>query len=59
MTYDEIRFSFQNYQEKREKIKLMYLELISNIQQLDLMQISNENISTEYSLVTFDDTIIN
>ncbi len=37
MSYDEIRFSFQDFQERREKIKLLYIELISNLDRLNLM----------------------
>ena len=58
MTYDEIRLSFQGYQERREKIKLLYIELLSNLEQLELMKMTDENIQTKYSLITLDDSTI-
>lgn len=61
MTYEEIRMSFLNYEERREKLKLLYLELLSNIEQLKAMKIdraSDETSQIYYSLVTLDSTII-
>jgi hypothetical protein len=43
MTYQEIRMSYQNYEERREKIKLLYNELSTKVQLLEVMK--NENIS--------------
>jgi hypothetical protein len=58
MTYDEIRMNFQNYEERREKLKLLYLELLSNKQQLESMKVSEDSIEGSYSLVSLDSTII-
>lgn len=62
MTYEEIRMSFLNYEEQREKLKLLYLELLSNIEQLKTMKTdraSDETSRVYYSLVTLDSTVIN
>lgn len=59
MTYEEIRMSFQRYEERREKIKLLYIELLSNIETLNEMKShSTINISEDYSLFTLDSSII-
>ena len=58
MTYDEIRMSFRNYEERREKLKLLYLELLSNKQQLESMKVPEGSIEGSYSLVSLDSTII-
>ncbi len=60
MTYDEISMSFQRYEERREKIKLLYIELLSNIETLKEMKVdqSTQNISKSYSVLTLDSSII-
>lgn len=58
MTYDEIRMNFQNYEERREKLKLLYLELLSNKQQLESMRAPEGSIEGIYSLVSLDSTVI-
>lgn len=58
MTYDEIRMSFQSYSERREKLKLLYIELLSNIDLLKQMKIPEEGENPSYSLITLDSIII-
>jgi hypothetical protein len=58
MTYEEIRMSFQNYQERLEKLKLLYIELLSNFEQLNSVKVDDPSGSV-YSLVTLDSTVIN
>jgi hypothetical protein len=58
MTYDEIRMNFRNYEERREKLKLLYLELLSNKEQLEGMKVPEDSIEGSYSLVSLDSTII-
>lgn len=59
MTYEEIKLSFQNYQERREKLKLLYIELLSNIEQLNSMKIDDASKENVHSLVNLDSTILN
>jgi hypothetical protein len=58
MTYEEIRMSFHNYEERVEKLKLLYIELLSNFEQLKKMKVEDPS-GTTYSLVTLDSTVIN
>lgn len=59
MTYDEIKMSFQAYTERREKLKLLYIELLSNAELLQRMKIvEKEGQEPTYSLITLDSTII-
>jgi hypothetical protein len=58
MTYEEIRMSFQSYTERREKLKLLYIELLSNIDLLQRMKITETGDQPSYSLITLDSTII-
>ena len=58
MSYEEIKLSFQNHQERREKLKLLYIELLSNIEQLNSMKIDDASKENAHSLVTLDSTII-
>lgn len=58
MTYEEIRMSFHNYEERVEKLKLLYIELLSNFEQLNKMKVEDPS-GTTYSLMTLDSTVIN
>lgn len=58
MTYEEIRMSFHNFEERVEKLKLLYIELLSNFEQLNKMKVEDPSGST-YSLTTLDSTVIN
>lgn len=58
MSYEEIKYSFQDYQERKEKLKLLYIELLSNIEQLNSMKIDNASKEDAHSLVTLDSTIL-
>lgn len=58
MSYEEIRMSFQNYEERREKIKLLYIELLSNIDDLESMKISDDKKDSSHSLITVEMNII-
>jgi len=59
MSYEEIKFSFQNYQERKEKLKLLYIELLSNIELLNSMKIDDAEKENSHSLITLDNTILN
>ena len=62
MTYEDIRMSFQRYEERREKIKLLYLELLSNLENLKGFEEfhKKENQSYMHSLNNWiDNNIVN
>src|SRR5207245_1907929 len=55
MTLEEIRSQFLNYEERREKLKLLYIELLNNKEQLA----TSANVADgSYSLVTLDSSVI-
>jgi len=58
MTYQEIRMSFQNYEERREKIKLLYNELLTNVELLEVMRTENISDLNNYSFLTLDSQVI-
>jgi len=58
MSYEEIKLSFQSYQERREKLKLLYIELLSNIEQLNSMRVDDASKENTHSLVNLDSTIL-
>jgi hypothetical protein len=55
MTLEEIRTQFMNYEERREKIKLLLLELIDNKDQLSSFLNVPEG---QYSLITLDASVL-
>ena len=59
MTFEEISMSFQNYEQRREKLRLLYVELLFNLEQLKKMIITEADSSDVYSVVTLDSTTIN
>lgn len=58
MNYEEIKFSFQDYNERKEKIKLLYLELLSNLEQLNALKIKEPQKKDTYSLLTLDNLVL-
>jgi hypothetical protein len=59
MTYEEVKMAFENYEERREKLKLLYIELLYNMEQLRSMKIDDSSKENVHSLMTLDSTIIN
>ncbi len=55
MTLEEIRAQFMNYEERREKLKLLLIELDLNREHLEAFRGVGEN---EYSLVTLDSSVL-
>lgn len=55
MTIDEIRAQFMNYEERRDRVKLLVIELIENRQQLSEISKVDEG---EYSLITLDSAVL-
>ncbi|MDQ3970138.1 MAG: ATP-binding protein [Thermoproteota archaeon] len=58
MTYEEIRMSFHNYEERRKKLKLLHTELLLNSGLLGSMKVKNTSEMNPHSLVTMDSIII-
>lgn len=59
MTYEEIKLSFSDFQNRIEKLKLLYIELLSNIEQLDSMKIKDSSKENVHSLVSLDNSMLN
>lgn len=59
MSYEEIRMAFQHLEERREKIKLLYLELLLDREKLIELVVPDDQIRAAYPLVALDDSIIN
>ncbi len=55
MSYDEIREQFLRYEERREKVKLLLIELLFNREALQEMAMVSEGA---YSLVTLDSSVL-
>ena len=55
MSYDEIREQFLRYEERREKVKLLLIELLFNREALQEMAMVSEGA---YSLVTLDSNVL-
>ena len=58
MTYEEIRMPFHNYEERREKLKLLHSELVLNSGLLGSMKVKNISEMNPQSLVTLDSAVI-
>jgi Putative DNA-binding domain len=58
MTYQEIRMSFQNYEERREKVKLLHNELLINAELLESMKSADVSQMNPQSLLTLDSIVI-
>jgi hypothetical protein len=58
MTYEEIRMPFHNYEERREKLKLLHSELVLNSGVLGSMKVKNISEMNPQSLVTLDSAVI-
>jgi hypothetical protein len=60
MSYEEIRLSFQRYEERREKIKLLYTELLMNLINLKRIKKFHNEKGTEnlYLIYVLDSQII-
>jgi hypothetical protein len=56
MTLDEIREQFLRYEERRDKLKLLFIELLVNRE--DFETASKIEGSDQYSLITFDSTVL-
>ena len=52
MTYLEIRTAFMNYEERKEKVKLLYIELITNRDILDIIRSSSSSLG--YQPITLE-----
>jgi hypothetical protein len=60
MSYNEIKIEFQRYEERREKIKLLFIELVSAKNTLeDVKQIHEETPIKAYSPITLELNTLN
>lgn len=57
MSYEQVKESFLRYEERRHKMNLLYIELISNLSVAKGMLVT-EQIDTNYSLLSFDTDVI-
>lgn len=58
MSYQQIKESFLNEEQRRQKLRLLFIELLSNKEQATSMVISKERIKDSYSLVTLDSSVL-
>ena len=58
MNYQQIKDSFLSEEQRRQKLRLLFIELLSNKEQSTLMIISEDKITQDYSLIEFDSTIL-
>jgi len=56
MTYEQLREAFLRYEESRQKLKLLYVELLSIANDIQSTIVPEEQLNQQYSLVTFDST---
>jgi hypothetical protein len=55
MSYDEIQEQFLRYEERREKLKLLFVELLLNRENLQQSYVTEPN---KYSLITLDSSVL-
>ena len=59
MSYEQIRDSFLRYEERRTKVKLLFVELVNLEADVKATVISPGRASQEYSLTTLDTAVLN
>ncbi|PWU79496.1 MAG: hypothetical protein DLM72_17175 [Candidatus Nitrosopolaris wilkensis] len=58
MTYEQIKEAFLRYEERRNKLNLLYIELMSTSLIAQELVIPDDRVDRDYSLHYFDTTII-
>jgi hypothetical protein len=58
MSYQQIKDSFLSEEQRRQKLRLLFIELLSNREQCSGMNIVEEHISDYYSLITLDSSVL-
>lgn len=58
MSYEQVRGGFLGYEERRYKMKLLYIELLSIANDAQSTIISDEKADQQYSLITLDSTVL-
>ncbi|MFC1993059.1 ATP-binding protein [Chloroflexota bacterium] len=58
MSYQQVKQSFLNEEQKRQKLRLLLIELTSNRQSCNSMKIEEDKIEDHYSLVTLDANVL-
>ncbi len=59
MSYEQIRDSFLRYEERRTKVKLLFVELVNLQADVKATLISPDRASQEYSLTTLETGVVN
>jgi hypothetical protein len=58
MSYQQIKESFLNEEQRRQKLRLLFIELLSNKEQATSMITPDDRIMKSYSLVTLDSSVL-
>ena len=58
MSYQQVKDSFLGEEQRRQKLRLLFIELLANREQCDVVTTSEEKISDYYSLVTLDSSML-
>ena len=58
MSFQQIKESFLNEEQRRQKLRLLFIELLTNKEDAALMMIPGEEIEESYSLVTLDSSVL-
>lgn len=58
MSYQQVKDSFLGEEQRRQKLRLLFIELLTNREQCDVVTTSDEKISDYYSLVTLDSSML-
>ncbi len=58
MTRNQVKNSFLDWELRRQKLRLLFIELLSNKEVAEAMIVPEDKIKGYYSLVTFDSTIL-
>lgn len=58
MSYQQTKDSFLGEEQRRQKLRLLFIELLSNRDQCSGMIIKEEQVKTHYSLVTLDSSVL-
>jgi len=58
MSYQQVKDSFLGEEQRRQKLRLLFIELLVNMEHCPAMVMSEEHINEQYSLVTLDSTVL-
>ena len=58
MSYQQVKDSFLGEEQRRQKLRLLFIELLVNREYCSAMVIGQEHVQEQYSLVTLDATVL-